>query len=367
MRVQPLSARNRRRRPLTQFWFLQTLGWLGYATALTLPWIGRYTLASIIPNKLFIAFTGFALTAALRALYHREALRSRGLGVVLTAALLSSAAAGVVWNALVGEVVGVHSALDMPSLGAMVGGVPRINGMLYDIGIMLGWSFTYLGLRYHNDLLSAHARAAEAEAHAKGARLEALTYQLNPHFLFNALNGISTLIIQERRSEAVNAIASLADVLRKSLESSSSTSTSLHEELALIERYLNVERMRFGERLNSVIDVADETKAMRVPPMLLFPIVENAVRHAVAPRDSTTTVRIHSHMEDDVLHIDVADIGDPHEPIPSTAGFGVGLSNTRERLRVQYGADAQLFVLTSDRGTTVQIAVPQALPVAAHV
>jgi hypothetical protein len=185
---------------------------------------------------------------------------------------------------------------------------------------------------------------AEANMAAQQAQLAALRYQLNPHFLFNALNSISALVVTGRNKDAEAMTNRLSAFLRTSLNANPTELVPLDEELALTEEYLDIESVRFGERLSSAVDCADEACDMLVPGFLVQPLVENAVKHAVARSRAPIEIRIHAAMEGRTLRIEVANDLAPsdEDDVLDGAGAGVGLDNVRRRLDAVFGKRATL-------------------------
>ncbi len=214
--------------------------------------------------------------------------------------------------------------------------------------------------RYQEQELRASALSAELAT----AQLSALRAQLHPHFLFNALNAAVGLVRTREPEDAVRVLTHLSELLRHLLQDSASHEIPLHEELALLERYLAIERARFGERLSTSLgDVDGLTNAM-VPSLVLQPLVENAVRHAVARREAPVHVRIEAFAESDRLHLRVTDDG-PGLPAGWTLdrATGVGLKNTRARLAALYGTNGCLDVNgASGGGVRADITIPLRRP-----
>lgn len=185
---------------------------------------------------------------------------------------------------------------------------------------------------------------AEAEVAAQQAQLAALRYQLNPHFLFNSLNSISALIVTGRDKDAESMTNRLSSFLRASLNADPTELVPLDEELALTEEYLDIESVRFGERLSISVDCAGEACDALVPSFLVQPLVENAVKHAVARSRGTVEIRIHAVMEGRTLRIEVSNGLAPADADESADGgnAGVGLANVRHRLAAVYGKRATL-------------------------
>lgn len=347
------------------FWLLQLGGWTAYAVALMVPWLGRYPISAMWSNKLVIAGTGLATSSVLRLLYRRASSAGAGFGATGVVAVMASIAGAFAWNASASAILGQSLEHDSIFLGALGRTLPRFDGVLYHTLVLLTWSLLYLGARHYRALVAERERSDRAESLAREARLLALRYQIGPHFFFNALNAISTLVVTDRKAEATATIARLAELLRASLEAPSDGMIPLARELEIVRSYLAIEQIRFADRLSIHIDADPRTLDALVPALILQPLVENAVRHGVASRDEPTQVTVHTALDDAALTLSVIDDGAG----PSTApnGFGVGLANVRARLDEAYGT-AHRFVagtapgggfraeLVIPRGHAVQIA-----------
>jgi two-component system sensor histidine kinase AlgZ len=200
----------------------------------------------------------------------------------------------------------------------------------------------------------------KAETLAHQAQLRALRYQLNPHFLFNTLNAISTLVAQNENAAANRMIARLSEFLRLTLESSGAQEVPLAAEIDFMKRYLEIEQVRLGDRLDIHFDIAPETLAIPVPNLILQPLVENAIRHGIAPRESGGRLEIEARCTGGLLQLEVRNDGPKPGGDLSPLDQGVGLSNTRARLEQLYGA-AHRFELRSleTGGLAVAICLPQ--------
>jgi NO-binding membrane sensor protein with MHYT domain/two-component sensor histidine kinase len=217
--------------------------------------------------------------------------------------------------------------------------------------------------RLYTEARQAHqqaVRASQLESQLMQARLDALRAQLNPHFLFNALNTVAMLIRRTANDDALRAVVSLSEVLRRALAGQTSQEIPLREELALVEHYLQVEQLRFRDRLSVRVNVEPEVLDAQVPGLVLQPLVENAVRHGVARRAGSGRVEISARRAAGTLLLQVADNG-PGFPDgwETTASGRVGLANTRERLNRLYGG-ATHFEARNDPGggAIVSIAIP---------
>ncbi len=191
------------------------------------------------------------------------------------------------------------------------------------------------------------------------ARLAALTSQINPHFLFNTLNSVSSLIrINPEQARAV--VLKLSSILRRLLRKHD-TFTPLRDELQFIEDYLSIEMVRFGDSLRFVRDVDPETLDRLVPSMLLQPLVENSVRHGLSSKVNGGMIRVHSHLDNGRLHLVVEDdgAGIPESAMAKLFEQGIGISNVNERLRVIFGNDYKMWIDSKPgEGTRTQIEIP---------
>ncbi len=338
------------------FWALQLGGWAAYAVALMVPWLGRFPISVMWSNKLVIAATGLVTSSVLRLLYRHVAREGAGLATLCVTAVAASVAGAFVWNGAASAILGRSLQDDSVLLGALGRTFPRFDGVLYHALVLLTWSLLYLGSRHYRALVAERERSLQAESLAREARLLALRYQIGPHFLFNALNAISTLVVTDRKADATATIARLADLLRVSLETPERGTITLASELELVRAYVAIERVRFADRLHVVIDADEATLDARVPAMILQPLVENAVRHAVAVRDEPTTITVSSSRVWDDIVLTVSDDGPGDGESP---GFGVGLANIRARLDELYRDDHR-FVTgpTPDGGYRAEISIP---------
>jgi LytS/YehU family sensor histidine kinase len=203
------------------------------------------------------------------------------------------------------------------------------------------------------------ARAARLETRLAEARLETLTAQLQPHFLFNTLHAISTLM--HRDVEAADTmLARLGDLLRRTLDGRDRPEVPLAEELQLLDAYLDIARVRFEDRLTLDVRIATETKGALVPRFVLQPLVENALQHGIGSRQGWGRVTIQARRDGERLQLSVSDDG-PGAALQGN-GFpreGIGLTNTRQRLRERYGANHSLQLTNGeDGGFLVAVDIP---------
>jgi LytS/YehU family sensor histidine kinase len=201
------------------------------------------------------------------------------------------------------------------------------------------WASFYIAMSSGVQLRLAERRAAEAERQAQAAQLRALRYQVNPHFLFNTLNSLSSLVMARRADEAEEMIVNLSTFFRTSLTIDPAEDATLAQEIEFQRLYLDVERVRFPKRLRVEIDVPETLAHARVPPLILQPLVENAVKHGVSRAAAAVTLRIAARQAGHRVVVTVEDDGPPAAPNPER-GTGVGLANVRERLAARFGQGA---------------------------
>lgn len=228
-------------------------------------------------------------------------------------------------------------------------------------GLVLG---TVLALEYYRRFRERELAAVQLARQLAEARLQALRMQLNPHFLFNAMNSIAMLVRQKSDGEAVRMLAGLSEILRHVLLESPAPETTLEDELAFIERYLAIEQARFGDRLRISVDVPEALRGALVPTLILQPLVENAVRHGIARRAAPGTISITARRTDAGLTIAVVDDGPGRSDTPVTPatgiplGTGIGLANTRSRLTQLYGAEGRCELISSAASTEARLSLP---------
>jgi signal transduction histidine kinase len=213
-------------------------------------------------------------------------------------------------------------------------------------------------LTYYQDLRARELRTARLEASLARAQLDNLQGKLQPHFLFNTLNSIAALIREQPRL-AEQMVGMVGELLRASLSVSDAPEVSLARELSLLEKYVAIERLRFQDRLTIAIDIPAELQSARVPQFLLQPLVENAIRHGVGPREAPGSVRVTAESDETRLRLRVEDDGIGMQAAWPRNGSGIGLSATRERLRQLYGHRQRLEISPgAEAGTVVTIELP---------
>lgn len=298
-------------------------------------------------RRLVVSMIGVALTLVLHAVLRPRSHWSppRLVGLVFGASLPISLAYGAT-NYLVFNMI-------MPS-PALLAEIARYNDKdssptLEILGLATSWYFfvvawgvLYIALAYAERVRDAERQANRYRDAAQTAELRALRYQVNPHFLFNTLNSLSTLVLAGRNADAERMILNLSSFFRASLSSDPAGDVLLSDEIALQQRYLEIERVRFPDRLRIAIDVPAALDNVPVPGLLLQPLVENAVKHGVARSRRPVTITIAARADGDRLAISVSDDGEalggrPGDGRAGPPGTGTGIRNVCDRLAARFG------------------------------
>ncbi|MGH6786603.1 MAG: sensor histidine kinase [Novosphingobium sp.] len=207
--------------------------------------------------------------------------------------------------------------------------------------LLLAWAALYLALVNAEQARAAERREGEFRRAAKAAELRSLRYQVNPHFLFNTLNSLSALVMTGKAEAAETMIQTLSSFYRRSLSDDPSADVTLGEEIALQQRYLAIEAVRFPERLRAEFAIPQALEGLLVPGMILQPLVENSVKYAVSLSSRAVTLSIAAREEYGRLVLTVDDDG-PGAPAGPRPGLGIGLANVRDRLAARFGIEASL-------------------------
>ncbi len=316
---------------LRSFWQIQIVGWCCYYLFHLLEMIHAYLTKRVYFGEeavpVFFMFLGsFFLRPFCRSLLRQSrswiAFELKAAAAAMVTSIPVTCAAGLIlqsfnhvpWHALV-------------ALWA------------WSFFMLLMWCSLYFSIKQWQQSSMEKERLLRAESELREARLLALRYQLNPHFLFNSLNAVSTLVLDGNVPAATRMLAQIGDLLRTSLDSEVTAEVTLSQELAFTEGYLAIEQTRLGERLRIDMAVPLETRDALVPNMLLQPLVENAVRYGVAPLIEGGWIAIKSALDADRLRIVIGNSGRRADGEQKKNGNGVGLGNTAERLKTLYGAN----------------------------
>ena len=347
------------------FWVLQSIGWSGYFVVRSLGGLANAMgLLYIVPTALSTA-TGYSLSLLMavtyRRLIHVKPFVTWSCSIVIVA--LASAAFSTIetW---------AHATFYKP--GQMPEGIQFLGAILLDCALLVAWSALYYGINFFLLLEAQMDRMAKVEDQATAAQLAMLRYQLNPHFLFNTLNSISTLVLLKQTDRANLMLSRLSGFLRYTLINEPTAQVTLAQEVETLKLYLEIEKMRFEERLRPRFEIDPSVAEARLPSLLLQPLVENAIKYAVTPQEDGADIAVEARMAPagdrtgQRVQITVSDTGPglidaPARPTSHMmiASTGVGLANIRDRLAQAYGADHRFDVETrADGGFGVVIEIP---------
>lgn len=353
------------------FWLLHLGGWAAWGL------IGKYFYTVAILKDAapgyglyvtLITLLGAFITLLLRELY--RVVWTRPFWQRALAFAFGSYAASYVWISARAFIYGrwFEKGEEMKEWIARLGDLAKtyqsasdFEGQISSWVVMLAWSTLYFAFKYQGVYRAMRESSLRAQAMAHEAQLKMLRYQLNPHFLFNTLNAISTLILEQRTEVANRMVMRLSSFLRYSLDSDPMQRTTLDQEIEALKLYLDIEKLRFEERLQLEIDVQPDAGSALIPSLLLQPLVENAIKYAIAQSEDGGRLRIAARAFAGDLLIEVSDDGPGAQLVDGEIpdARGVGLRNTRERLRVLYG-ERHSFRLspTLPHGLTVNIRIP---------
>jgi LytS/YehU family sensor histidine kinase len=223
------------------------------------------------------------------------------------------------------------------------------------------WAIVGVGfsIEVYQKFKSHELRSAQLEMRLMETELKALRQQMHPHFLFNTLNTIAVLVRERRHDEAVTLIARLSTLLRTSLDNTGVPEVTVQQEMEFLNQYIEIQKMRFSDRLTVHVEISSEARLARIPNLLLQPLVENAILHGVAPKNGPGRVEILGAVEQDKLRLEVRDDGPGIVNGNTRTKEGVGLANTRERLTKIYGSRSNLLLQSQPgRGVSVLITLP---------
>ncbi len=337
------------------FWLAHTAGWFGFAFVHYLGSL-QHDLRDIFVMIIFLnAYAGWLFTVPLRYVY-RKAWNFPPIKIALVV-IFSSYFTGVLWQVIKNinywEIY--KHGYEPESL------LMYTQSTLSSFYIILSWSGLYFGSKYYQMLQIEKQNVLKANNVAHQAQLKMLRYQLNPHFLFNTLNAISTLILLEENKTANSMVTKLSEFLRYSLDKDPMKKVSLQTEIQALELYLAIEKVRFEDRLQLDFQISDDCQQALVPSMIIQPLAENAIKHAIAVQEQGGSITISVRRFADDLLIELADNGPGADIVDGNLHreSGVGLVNTRERLQALYHEKFSLVVSHNEpSGVKVNLRMP---------
>jgi sensor histidine kinase YesM len=335
------------------FWSLHAAGWGAYGITQYFGALLYDKPASYARVIAVSAVAGFVLSMPMRYIYQRlwgRSPRTLILGVLVTC-YVTALALRIVIN--LSYRTFVEPDWQPSRLFELFGGA------LSTTYLLVCWSVLYFGIKFYESQRKQEQAMLKAVALAQEAQLKMLRYQLNPHFLFNTLNAISTLILDNENRLANHAVARLSEFLRYTLDQDPMKKVTLRQELEALDLYLGTERLRFGERLRLEYAVDEPAMAALVPSLLLQPLLENSLKYAVSAREQGGRVRIQGRLDEGWLELSVIDDGPGlREGAGGGERRGVGLRNTSERLSVLYGERCYFGVSNANPGLRVDMRLP---------
>lgn len=335
------------------FWSLHVLGWSGYGVS---QYVGAMLYGKPVAYVQYIAvaaMSGCVLSAPLR--YICRWLWKRPPAVMIVGAILAAWGTACVLRVIMNWFYRTYVDFEW----RIEHWTEYFSGAMSSTYLLACWIGLYFGFKYYESLQSQRIATLRATSLAQEAQLKMLRYQLNPHFLFNTLNAISTLILDERNRTANDAVTGLSEFLRYTLDQDPMKKVTVSQEIDALNLYLNIEKMRFGDRLRLRYAIEERAAGMLMPSLLLQPLIENAIKYAIAPRERGGEIRIGAHLTGGMLQLEVADDGPGMIDTTRLAnGRGVGIRNTRERLQVLYGERGTVSVSNTDPGLRVALTLP---------
>lgn len=347
-----------------QFWIFQFIGWSLWVSLLILSDLNAVPQEYILPRaivSLASGIVGIILTLFLRYFY--RVLWESNFVVRFLAAWFGSMGAAAIWQPF-------RNYISLLPYGELWDFSNTTSEDLFDgvfsisFPLLLLWSSLYFISKYYFLLQEEKEKSLRSESLAHQAQLLMLRYQLNPHFLFNTLNAISTLVLSNANSQANEMLTKLSKFLRYSLDHSPLDRVTLAHEMETSKLYLDIEKVRFAERLKIEVEIDKPAETALVPTMILQPLIENSIKYAISKSIDGGTIKIKSRVEDGKLSLSVIDNGPGFSAENAVKenlalSIGVGISNIRNRLDEIYGKDYEfIFTDTQPHGLTVTVVIP---------
>jgi len=337
------------------FWTLQSMGWGGYFILRTLSGVANAMGWSYILHTLLLTATGYSITLLMAAAYRRLIQMKEIITWVGSILIVIGAAAAF-------SAIETWSVATFIQPGSRPEGIRFLGAILLTVSLLIAWSALYYSINFYILLEEQSDRLLRLESQASNAQLAMLRYQLNPHFLFNTLNSISTLVLLKQTDRANAMLSRLSSFLRYTLANEPTAMVPISQEVETLKLYLEIEKMRFEDRLRTHFDVDPSCNLALLPSLLLQPLVENAIKYAVTPQEEGADISIEVRRQIDRVTINVSDTGpgaDAQYKQRAAVSTGVGLANIRDRLAQAYG-DNQRFETQSETtgGFRVFIEIP---------
>jgi two-component system, LytTR family, sensor kinase len=326
------------------FWILQSIGWTGYFVLRSISGFANSMGWMLLVHTLLLTATGYSLTLLMASLYRRLIKMQPIWTLALSLAAVVVASVGF-------SVIETWSVSTFLKPQFKPAGVEYLGAILLNFSLLAAWTALYYGINYFLLLEEQIDQRERLESQASTAQLAMLRYQLNPHFLFNTLNSISTLVLLKQTERANAMLARLSSFLRYTLVNEPTAKVTLAQEVETLKLYLEIEKMRFEDRLRPHFKIESETIGARLPSLLLQPLIENAIKYAVTPSENGADIWLTAMREGQAVRIEVADNGDgTGTGFAASQSTGVGLANIRDRLSQAYGPAHRFETKKNERG-----------------
>jgi two-component system, LytTR family, sensor kinase len=337
------------------FWNLHSAGWAGAVILRAASGIAQGQPVSFLVPILISAVTGYSITLVLSVVYRFLIDQRPFITWSLTFVAMSVATIGYAYID-VWVLQTIRDGVDETPFAQLWLAAIYINSVL-----LAAWSALYYAINYFVRAEEQADQMMRLEAQATSAQLTMLRYQLNPHFLFNTLNSISTLVLLKQTEQANAMLSRLSSFLRFTLINEAAAKVPLTQEIETLKLYLDIEKMRFEERLRTIFTIEPAVENALVPSLLLQPLVENAIKYAVTPKEEGADISVTAQLVGQRVRITVSDTGPGLQPGQQdhSLSTGVGMANTRERLSQAYGDDQRFeYYVKASGGFEVLLELP---------
>ena len=338
------------------FWRLQAVGWVGAMLLRAMSSLANDLPLSVLVLVVIATITGFSISLILSVIY-RHLIARRALVTWGVTVLVLPLAVGL--NAFIDAwVIGLYRPDSSASFAQLFIGV-----FYLDATLLGAWSALYYAINFYLQIEEQNDQLIRLETQATSAQLAMLRYQLNPHFLFNTLNSISTLVLLKQTEPANAMLSRLSSFLRYTLINEPAARVTVAQEVETLKLYLDIERMRFEERLRTTFHIDPASEAALLPSLLLQPLVENAIKYAVSPSESGAEITVSTQLIGPMLRITVSDTGPGLQSAAADnrlsgvtfdggerVSTGVGLANIRDRLAQTYGESHRFEIIDPPEG-----------------
>ncbi len=335
------------------FWFAHISGWSIYmALILIINYFDGGLSVELIKSAGIITLVGFLITSLLKNFYTSRNWHRRNFAFIMGRSVVSALICGVIYHVL----VGLLNRILFPERPFLLANElsEQLEMFISWAFLILFWSILFFTSNYFIGYRIEQIKALKLEADNKNFELKQLKSQLNPHFMFNALTSIRALI-DEDKNLAKDAILNLSAMLRKALNVNNLQLVPLAEEIELVNNYIELEKRRFEEKLQYISEVDTATMNVKVPPIMLQTLVENAVKHGVSNLEQGGVISLKAFRDGNFLIVDITNDGRISE---KNKGTGVGLTNTRRRLTLIYQDKAELNLFEKNNKVVCELKIP---------